>query len=74
MMARDRFAFRRDGLGKVWGEFDFPRAVLEKWIPFEKEVSVMVARGADGAMAVYDVAENVHREHVLDYSIVPAES
>ncbi|MDQ8189986.1 5-(carboxyamino)imidazole ribonucleotide synthase [Roseibacillus persicicus] len=57
---------------KVWAEFDFPRAVLEKWIPFECEISVMVARGADGAMEVYDVAENVHREHVLDYSIVPA--
>lgn len=58
--------------GQVWAEFDFPRAVLEKWIPFEKEISVMVARGGDGEMVVYDVAENVHREHVLDYSIVPA--
>lgn len=76
-------AFGYDGKGQirvsegmdweaVWAEFDFPRAVLEKWIPFEKEISVMVARGADGSMVVYDVAENVHREHVLDYSVVPA--
>ena len=57
---------------KVWAEFDFPRAVLEKWIPFELEISVMVARGADGAVKVYDVAENIHRDHVLDYSVVPA--
>lgn len=76
-------AFGYDGKGQVrvqagmdweqvWADFDFPRAVLEKWIPFELEISVMVARGADGAMVVYDVSENVHREHVLDYSIVPA--
>ena len=57
---------------KIWNDFDFPKAVLEKWIPFELEISVMVARGAGGEMEVYDVAENVHRNHVLDYSIVPA--
>lgn len=76
-------AFGYDGKGQirvhegmdweqVWEDFDFPRAVLEKWIPFELEISVMVARGKDGALVVYDVAENVHREHVLDYSLVPA--
>ena len=76
-------AFGYDGKGQlrvergmdwdqVWSEFDFPRAVLEKWIPFELEISVMIARGADGSKVVYDVAENVHRNHVLDYSIVPA--
>ncbi|MBK1832809.1 5-(carboxyamino)imidazole ribonucleotide synthase [Roseibacillus ishigakijimensis] len=64
----------REGMDweKVWAEFDYPRAVLEKWIPFECEISVMVARGQDGSMEVYDVAENVHRQHVLDHSIVPA--
>lgn len=64
----------QDGMDweKVWSDFDFPRAVLEKWIPFEKEISVMVARDARGQMMVYDVAENVHREHILDYSVVPA--
>ncbi len=76
-------AFGYDGKGQVrvqsgmaweqvWEDFNFPRAVLEKWIPFEREISVMVARGAGGTMEVYDVAENIHREHVLDYSIVPA--
>ena len=59
-------------LGKVWKEFEAEEAMLEKWIPFEKELSVMVARGGDGEMVCYDVAENVHRSHILDTSTVPA--
>ncbi len=57
---------------KLWASFGAPRAVLEAWVPFEKELSVMVARGADGAMVTYDAAENRHRHHILDLSIVPA--
>ncbi|MFT4175139.1 MAG: 5-(carboxyamino)imidazole ribonucleotide synthase [Luteolibacter sp.] len=57
---------------EVWAAFDAPRAVLEAWVPFEKEISVMVARGADGQIVTYDPAENRHRHHILDVSIVPA--
>ena len=57
---------------EVWAAFDAPRAVLEAWVPFEKELSVMVARGADGSIVTYDPAENRHRHHILDVSIVPA--
>jgi len=57
---------------EVWAKFDAPRAVLEAWVPFEKELSVMVARGADGSIVTYDPAENRHRHHILDVSIVPA--
>jgi REP element-mobilizing transposase RayT len=39
---------------------------------FEMELSVMAARGADGSMVTYDPAENRHRSHILDVSIVPA--
>lgn len=76
-------AFGYDGKGQlklnggedaasVWEQFATDRAVLEAWIPFEKEISVMVARAADGSMVVYDPAENRHRHHILDVSIVPA--
>lgn len=61
-----------DELERIWQEFDFPKGVLEQWIPFECEISLMIARGGDGEIALYDPAENVHREHVLDHSIVPA--
>lgn len=46
--------------------------VLEAFIPFEKEISVIVVRGADGQTLAYDPAENVHRDHILSTSTVPA--
>lgn len=57
---------------EVWSRFDAPRAVLEAFVPFELELSVMVARGADGQVVTYDPAENRHRHHILDVSIIPA--
>jgi len=57
---------------EVWSRFDAPRAVLEAFVPFELELSVMVARGADGQVVTYDPAENHHRHHILDVSIIPA--
>ncbi len=57
--------------GATWGAFGAARAVLEAWIPFEAELSVIVARGLDGAMRTFPVAENIHRNHILDLSIVP---
>lgn len=46
--------------------------VLEGFVPFEKEISVVVARGADGQVRAFDAAENVHRHHILHTSTVPA--
>lgn len=46
--------------------------VLEAFVPFEKEISVVVARGADGTVRSFDAAENVHRHHILHTSSVPA--
>lgn len=46
--------------------------VLEKWIPFEKEISVIVVRKQDGDTAVFPVAENIHKNNILDKTIVPA--
>ena len=57
---------------ETWKTFNSPRGVLEAWVPFEKEISVMAARGADGEIVTYDPAENRHRSHILDVSIVPA--
>ncbi|ADZ69313.1 5-(carboxyamino)imidazole ribonucleotide synthase [Polymorphum gilvum] len=47
-------------------------AVLEQLITFEKEVSVIVARGVSGQTEVYDVTENRHEHHILKTSTVPA--
>lgn len=48
------------------------RAVLERWVQFQCELSVICARGIDGAVSSFPVAENIHTNHILDYSIVPA--
>lgn len=47
--------------------------VLEKWIPFECEVSVVAARGLDGSFEHLGVVENRHRNHILDLTISPAQ-
>ena len=47
--------------------------ILEAFVPFEREISVIAARGRDGALAAYDAAENVHRDGILHSSTVPAE-
>ncbi|HEX6749431.1 MAG TPA: 5-(carboxyamino)imidazole ribonucleotide synthase [Longimicrobium sp.] len=46
--------------------------ILEEWVRFSMEISVVAARGPDGATACFPVAENVHRNAILDVSIVPA--
>ncbi|MCW1922728.1 5-(carboxyamino)imidazole ribonucleotide synthase [Luteolibacter arcticus] len=61
-----------EDLADVWANFGTDRAVLEAFIHFERELSVMVARSADGSVVAYDPAENRHRHHILDVSIVPA--
>jgi 5-(carboxyamino)imidazole ribonucleotide synthase len=48
-------------------------AILEGFVPFEREVSVIAARGIDGGIAIYDLAENVHRDQILRTSTVPAQ-
>ena len=46
--------------------------VLEAFGPFEKEIAVVVARKAAGEVRAFDAAENVHRDHILFTSTVPA--
>jgi len=46
--------------------------ILEARVPFAREVSIIAVRGADGAIASYDIAENEHRGGILFRSTVPA--
>lgn len=46
--------------------------ILEGFVAFEREISVIAARGQDGAILAYDPAENTHREGILRSSTVPA--
>jgi 5-(carboxyamino)imidazole ribonucleotide synthase len=47
-------------------------AILEAFVPFEREISVLIVRGADGEIRHYDPVENIHRGGILRTSTVPA--
>jgi 5-(carboxyamino)imidazole ribonucleotide synthase len=56
----------------AWAEIGKVPAILEGFVDFDKEISVIAARGWDGRAVVYDVPENEHRNHILYRSVVPA--
>lgn len=58
--------------GDAWQAMGDPHGVLERFVPFERELSVICARGLDGTTCCFDVAENDHRRHILDVSVAPA--
>ncbi|HXG87562.1 MAG TPA: 5-(carboxyamino)imidazole ribonucleotide synthase [Vicinamibacterales bacterium] len=57
---------------RVWGLIGHQEAVVERVVDFSHELSVVAARGLDGAFAHFGAIENVHRHHILDVSISPA--
>ena len=59
-------------LASAWLDFKEQPAVLEAWVPFEKEISVIVARGLHGEICTYPVCENIHTNHILDVTLAPA--
>jgi len=56
----------------VWNNFVGGRAIVEQKIDLAAEVSVMVVRNQKGDTITFDPAENEHKNHILDLSIVPA--
>lgn len=60
-------------LATAWAEIGTPDvAILEGFVDFEREVSVIVARAPDGTRAPYEVVENRHANHILDTTTAPA--
>jgi len=56
----------------AWASVGRAPSILEGFVPFEREVSVVAARTASGAFAAYDLCANEHRNHILDATRVPA--
>ena len=78
-------AFGYDGKGQrkvgsldeaeiAWDDLGRPEAVVERFIDFHREVSVIGARGVAGWTATYDLIENTHTDHILDTSIYPSDA
>jgi 5-(carboxyamino)imidazole ribonucleotide synthase len=57
---------------EAWREIGGQPSILEAFVSFAREVSVIAARGHDGAVECFDVTENEHRDHILKVSRVPA--
>ncbi len=58
-----------DDVDTAWQSIGAGEAVLEGFVDFEREISVVAARGCDGEFAHYGVTENRHAHHILDVSI-----
>jgi 5-(carboxyamino)imidazole ribonucleotide synthase len=56
----------------AWDEVGAAPSILEGFVPFQCEISIIGARGADGDIRLYDPIENVHRSGILKTSTVPA--
>ena len=55
----------------AWEQLGRAATVLEAVAPFEREISVVGARGINGAVALFDPVENTHVNHILDVSVTP---
>lgn len=81
ILKTNRFGYDGKGQAKIvsrgdvaaaWGVMKNQPSIYESFVNFECEVSVLVARSVDGKVACFDVTENVHRNHILHTSTVPA--
>lgn len=62
----------QDDLAPAWAAMNGAESVLEGFIDFSHEVSVIAARGQDGAVSAYDPGQNVHENGILRTTTVPA--
>ena len=66
------FGLSDEEIDQAWKSLGGGRVVIEEFISLETEVSVLVVRNKNRQVATYDPVENIHRNHILDISIVPA--
>jgi 5-(carboxyamino)imidazole ribonucleotide synthase len=64
--------YKSDEAREAWQAIDGQPAILEGFVTFAHEFSIIIARGPDGSSVSYDPAENVHADGILDTSTVPA--
>ena len=59
-------------LKDAWQQMGSSEGILEGFVDFEMEISVIVARGVSGEIAAFDAVENRHTNHILDVTLAPA--
>jgi 5-(carboxyamino)imidazole ribonucleotide synthase len=61
----------RDGVEDVWSQAKGAALIWERWIPFDRELSIIAARNAQGEIVAFPTSENQHDHGVLATTIVP---
>ncbi|ALM51523.1 5-(carboxyamino)imidazole ribonucleotide synthase [Halomonas huangheensis] len=56
---------------EAWQRINHPRLIVESFVDFVREVSIIAVRGQDGQVVFYPMAENVHVDGILRYSLAP---
>jgi len=69
---KGQIMIRDGGDPAMFEELGGQAQILEAFVPFEREISVVAARGRDGKIECFDVIENEHEDHILKTSRVPA--
>lgn len=67
------FVTAKKGAAQIWAEMGGGEGIVESFVDFEMEISVIAARREDGATAVYPPVRNVHKNHILFETHAPAE-
>ena len=62
----------KEDLKAAWDQIGNQKSILEEWITFEKEISVIASRNPNGEIVHFTPFENVHANHILDVTIYPA--
>ncbi len=72
-LSGDRGQFTVAQADVAWLALAAPEVVVEQFVPFTRELSVVGVRGADGEWVPFAPGENVHVSGVLDHTVVPAD-
>lgn len=70
---RGNFKIENEGqVESAYKFFEGRQMMIEKWVDFKMEISVIAARNTKGEIATYPVVENIHKENILEMTIAPA--
>jgi 5-(carboxyamino)imidazole ribonucleotide synthase len=62
----------KDQIAPAFSHFAGKQCMVEEFVDFKKEISVMIARNPSGEISSFPIGENIHKDNILDLTIVPA--
>ncbi len=62
----------KDQITPAFSYFTGKQCMVEEFVDFKKEISIMIARNSSGEISSFPIGENIHRDNILDLTVVPA--